>query len=112
MTPEIDPGALDRLAAASSRPAVRALLASFVERLEGRCGRIERALADADLAAAGREAHSMKGTARQFGALRIGELAARCEAAASGGDAATLRATLAELVDARRRFAAWASGWE
>lgn len=108
---EVDPGPLERLADAASREAVRTLLTRYAGRTPERLRRITAALDAGDVQAARREAHSLKGGARQFGAVAVGDIAARLEEALDAGRAEEARRCLPPLVEAQRRFAEWAAGW-
>jgi len=65
---------------------VRELLAMFVDQIDAQIGPIRRAAAERDLAALGREAHSLAGSAGNIGVSRLSQLARELEAACKIGD--------------------------
>ncbi len=77
--PRRDVVALDELEADMSRQAVVRLAHVFVEDQTTQIERMRTAWADLDRASVARRAHSLKGSARLFGAERLTELAAELE---------------------------------
>ena len=73
------------------------LIAVFVSSARSRLTRIGGCLDSGDLTGAGRHAHSLAGSAGSLGARRLAGLCRELRGAASGGDTADARATLAEM---------------
>jgi len=92
---------------------MEAVLAAFLDELDADQEAIARAVAEGDLDAARRTAHTLKGAAATLGAVQLAEIAAGIESAASDGrlpdpsDASALRsaarAAIAGLADATEK---------
>lgn len=96
-SPADDGALLDRAAVAALRADVglerlAPVMTAFADELERRRPVLDSAIVAGDVAAAGRETHSIKGSALTFGALALGAAARRCNDAYRNSDA---RATLA-----------------
>jgi HPt (histidine-containing phosphotransfer) domain-containing protein len=87
---------------------VRSLLARFVERTERQVAEIPALAEKGDWQTAHREAHSVKGSARNLSALELGDAAARWEEACKARNSPALRALVPEMTAAFARFKALA----
>jgi len=79
MSPRIDVRTLRRLQDSAGADFVGELIDTFVEESRGTFADMERALAAGDAELFRRAAHSLKSSARTFGALRLGDLAMELE---------------------------------
>ena len=75
------------------------VMQSFADELARRMPVLEVAVAATDLAAVGRETHSIKGSALTFGALALGAAARRANDASRAGDAGTALAAAREVME-------------
>jgi HPt (histidine-containing phosphotransfer) domain-containing protein len=96
--PVLDEAALGDLIATLGEQAVANMLPTFVSNMVEYRDRLARAIAEADMVAAKRAAHAMKGLAAQFGAPRVSMLARLIEDEAHS--VADVSKTLGKLVNA------------
>lgn len=82
-----DPRAIGQLAEDIGSEATAAVFAHFTQETLTRLARMRELVPRPDRTEIGREAHSLKGTARTFGFMRLAALAQEIEAAADGGSA-------------------------
>ena len=75
------------------------VMQSFADELARRRPALQSALDAGDVAAVGRETHSVKGSALTFGALVLGAAARRANDASRAGDAATALDAAREVVE-------------
>lgn len=75
------------------------VMAAFAEELARRMPALQSALDAGDVAAVGRETHSIKGSALTFGALALGSAARRSNDASRTGDAATALGAAREVIE-------------
>jgi HPt (histidine-containing phosphotransfer) domain-containing protein len=94
----IDDVATAALAADVGPASLVTVLLAFCDELQRRAPLLKVALEDADLAAIGRETHSIKGSALTFGAAALGAAARRANDASRSGDAATALASGREVL--------------
>jgi len=107
----VDPAVFDFREAVSifmgKSDVVERMIRSFMEKVEGQLPKIRSAIATGDFAAAKAEAHSIKGSGWNLQIRRLGDAAAKVEAAATDGNSAfasraldSLEAAFAELKEA------------
>ncbi len=94
--PALDAAALAELKA-SAGAQLPSLVGVFVEHSRKIVGELDAALARADLQAAARLMHGLRGSAGSFGAVGVARLATLIEDAAKNGDCAEARAAAEEL---------------
>jgi len=75
------------------------VMRSFAEELARRLPMLQSALEAGDVAAVGRETHSIKGSALTFGALLLGAAARRANDASRTGDVSTALAAASEVAE-------------
>jgi len=98
--PYLDPAALDNLRMINPDDGgefLRELIDIFLADMPVRIAEIEQALAAGNTANLARAAHSIKGSASNFGAMQLTVLARNIEACGKTGDFSTARATLPSL---------------
>ncbi|HLH20798.1 MAG TPA: Hpt domain-containing protein [Bryobacteraceae bacterium] len=76
---------------------VREVISIFQTDTRARIGKLRQALADGDAARARGEAHAIKGSAAQVGALEVSELCRSMEAAAARQDVAAASSLFPQL---------------
>jgi HPt (histidine-containing phosphotransfer) domain-containing protein len=81
---------------------VRKVLAAFLGDMPAQISKLRTLIAERAAEAAGKQAHTIKGAARNVGGMALGEVAARIEAAGKTGN---LEAVIAELPEVERQFA-------
>lgn len=97
--PDESRAAIEELRSIGGDELVTEMLRTFLRFGDSQLQRLEEASAAADLLGAATIAHTMKSTARQLGALALGDACAAAELAGRGGDAGGL-ATATEVVRA------------
>jgi HPt (histidine-containing phosphotransfer) domain-containing protein len=85
---------------------VRSILVRFIERTERQIAEIPGLAERGDWETAVREAHTIKGSARNLSAPELGDAAMRWEAACKAGDPQAVRNLAPELAEAFARFRA------
>jgi CheY-like chemotaxis protein len=91
--------------------AARSVIVQFLERSAGQIAAIPALTDREDWEGAGREAHTIKGSALTLGAKELGKAAARLEAAFRNTDREEMRAAYPPVAEAFGRFAAAAEGY-
>lgn len=99
----IDRGALRQLQEQLGGAGLSQLVSAFLERAPDRLTRLRAAAGEGDADKVREQAHSLKGTARSFGAAEMGEIAARIEHQAAAGSLGLAREMVAELADSFER---------
>ncbi len=98
--PAVDPEVLQMLAdlqEPGEPDLLRELLTLFLRDTPERLDVVRQAVADGNLDAAARAAHSLKGSAANLGALDLHELASQTEQRARAGDTSGVRTLLEQL---------------
>lgn len=95
----IDPAAVERLRRIGGGDLARQMIALFLEHGTGRVERATAACSSGDAAGVEREAHGLKSSAGNVGAVRLQRIAEDAESAAGSGDLSALSA----LVDGMSR---------
>lgn len=101
--------AVDALRSIGGDELVREMMATFVRFATAHVARLNEAAAHGDLAAGTLIAHTLKSSARQLGAVHLGETCASAELAARGGDAAGFLHWSDEATTAFAEARAWMS---
>ena len=107
----LDGGRLSLLESVMPPESLREFLGLFLEQTEERAARIQAASAEGDLAALGREAHSLLGAAGNVGAVDVSRLAEALETACRAGERAAAERLGGELVAAADLAAAALRAW-
>jgi PAS domain S-box-containing protein len=109
--PVLDAPLLEALAARLPADKLGQLIGAFLDQIDGQIAAIEALAAGGDLAALGREAHSLAGCSGNFGARELSRLAREIELACRAADAGTAAQRVAALAAAAAEAAAGLRGW-
>jgi CheY-like chemotaxis protein len=107
----IDAARLEMIAEAMADEPLDEFLDMFLVNAAERIGRIREHIAHGDLAQIGREAHTLLGTAANFGALRLSRLSAELKSACDADDHARALQAAGELAEAMDATSAAIHAW-
>jgi two-component system, sensor histidine kinase and response regulator len=107
----VDPARLEMIAEVMSGETLGEFLDVFLVSTAERISQIRGLVDHDDLEEIGREAHTLLGTAGNFGALRLSKLAVELSAACDAGDPALARRVAGELSDAFNATSAAVLAW-
>ena len=93
----LDQSALDRLRDWGGEKLLRQMIRLFLENAPARMAQIREGLSGGDVKESEKGAHSLKSSAANVGALRVRDIAANMERAASGGDSTAAHQLLPSL---------------
>src|SRR5205085_2134962 len=107
----VDPARLEMIAEVMAGDTLSEFLDVFLVSTAERISQIRGFVDQADIEEIGREAHTLLGTAGNFGALRLSKLAAELRAACDAGDHDVARRLAGELTQALKATSAAVAGW-
>jgi CheY-like chemotaxis protein/HPt (histidine-containing phosphotransfer) domain-containing protein len=107
----VDPARLEMIAEVMSGETLGEFLEVFLVSTAERITQIRGLVDHNDFEEIGREAHTLLGTAGNFGALRLSELAVELSAACDAGDPGLARGVAGELTDAFNATSAAVLAW-
>ncbi len=102
--------AVDEIRAIGGDELVREMMTTFVRYATVHVQRLSEAAEHGDLEAGATIAHTLKSSARQLGAMHLGEVCASAELAARGGDAAGFVKWTEEVTGAFADAKGWMEG--